>query len=125
MRALALIAGLIAVVASAGTIEDNIPDARYREYGETFALYTCRVFGMNTEGSVQMGTCTLLSPHWALTAAHVVGDLTDCTVLSESGLHRVDRIFVHREYVGDHGWHDIALIHVVKPFWSHQIPADD
>jgi len=122
MRALAIIAGLIAAVASAGTIEDNIPDARYREYGETFALYTCRVFGMNTEGSVQMGTCTLLSPHWALTAAHVVGDLTDCSVLSESGLHRVDRIFVHREYAGDHGWHDIALIHVAKPFALTKYP---
>lgn len=52
MRALAIIAGLTAMVAWAGTTEDGIADARYRAYGETFAPYTCRVLGMNTDGSL-------------------------------------------------------------------------
>ena len=46
MRALALLAGLVAVVASAGTIEDSLPDARYRQYGETF-IDTIKRVGFN------------------------------------------------------------------------------
>ena len=122
MRALALIAGLVAMVAQAGTIEDGIADARYRAYGETFAPYTCRVIGKNTEAQTQLGTCTLLAPHWALTAAHVVADMTECSVMTSTGLHRVDRVFVHKDYTGDHGWHDIALAHVVTPFTLAKFP---
>lgn len=115
MRALALIAAWSAVVA-AGTIEDGIPDSRYRAYGETFAAYTCRLVGENVDGKLQVGTCTLIAPHWALTAAHVVEDMTQCSVLTEAGLHRIDRVFSHVGYDGTFQRHDIALVHVVKPF---------
>lgn len=116
MRGLALIAGLVAMVAHAGTIEDTIPDARYREYGETFAAYTCRLQGRNTTGKPQVGTCTLIAPHWALTAAHVVEDMTECGVWTADGYHRIDRVFPYRDYVGKLAQHDIALVHVVRPF---------
>lgn len=116
MRALALIAGLVAVVASAGTIEDGIPDARYRAYGETFAAYTCRLVGKNAEGKTQVGTCTVIAPHWALTAAHVVADMATCEVVTATGRHPVDQTFKPREYTGGHGVADIALVHVAKPF---------
>jgi hypothetical protein len=116
MRGLALIAGLVAAVASAGTVEDTIPDARYREYGDKFAAYTCRLVGETAAGQFQVGSCTLLSPRWALTAAHVVADMAKCSVLTEAGLHRIDRVFAHRDYDGTFQRHDIALVHVVTPF---------
>jgi len=116
MRGLAIIAGLVAMVASAGTVEDTIPDTRYRQYGETFAAYTCQLGGMNTDGNPQVGTCTLIAPHWALTAAHVVRDMTACEVETAAGRHRIDRVFVHHEYAGVFAKHDIALVHVVRPF---------
>lgn len=116
MRGLALIAGLVAAVASAGTVEDTIPDARYRQYGETFAAYTCRLVGTNAAGKTQIGTCTLLSPHWALTAAHVVADMAECGVWTAAGYHRIDRVFAYKDYTGTFAEHDIALVHVVRPF---------
>jgi hypothetical protein len=116
MRGAALIAGLIAAVASAGTVEDTIPDARYRQYGETFAAYTCRLVGKNTDGNTQVGTCTLISPHWALTAAHVVRDMNDCGIWTAAGHHQIDRVFAYRDYAGKFAEHDIALVHVVRPF---------
>lgn len=126
MRALALLAGLIWVVASAGTIEDGIPDARYRQYGETFAEYTCRLVGKNTDGKVQVGTCTAIAPHWALTAAHVVADMTECGVWTVAGYHRIDRVFAYRDYTGTFAEHDIALVHVVRPFeLAHYPPLTD
>jgi hypothetical protein len=111
-----LIFFVLSSVALAGTIEDGIPDARYRAYGQTFEAYTCRIAGVSTTGDPLVGTCTLIAPHWALTAAHVVRDLTTASVRSSAGYHRVDRIFVYRDYKGDFGWHDIALVHVVQPF---------
>ena len=116
MRGLAFIAGLVAAVASAGTVEDTIPDSRYRQYGETFAAYTCRLVGLNTEGKTQVGTCTLIAPHWALTAAHVVQDMTECGIWTTAGYHRIDRVFAYRHYTGKFAEHDIALVHVVRPF---------
>ena len=111
-----LIFFVLSSVAAAGTIEDGIPDARYREYGEQFAAYTLRIIGQNTEGKLQVGTCTVIAPHWAITAAHVVEDLTECSVLTARQLHRIDRVFAHVGYDGTFQRHDIALVHVVKPF---------
>jgi hypothetical protein len=111
-----LIFFVLSSVAAAGTIEDTIPDARYREYGETFRRYTCRLTGTNTDGTPQAGTCILIAPHWALTAAHVVADLTTATVATDAGRHRVDRIFVYRDWDGTFAEHDIALVHVASPF---------
>jgi hypothetical protein len=122
MRALAIIAGLVAVVANAGTIDDAIPDSRYRAYGETYRPFTCRLAGFNVEGNPQVGTCTLIAPHWALTAAHVVQDMTTVGILSDAGYHRADRLFVHRDYDGTFAEHDIALVHVVKPFELAKYP---
>jgi hypothetical protein len=122
MRGLAFIAGLVAMVADAGTIEDTIPDSRYRAYGEQFAAYTCRLVGTNTKGEVQVGTCTLISPHWALTAAHVVEHLTSGGVMSDAGFHRIDRIFIHRDYNGTFAEHDIALVHVASRFEASFYP---
>lgn len=111
-----LIFFVLSSVALAGTIEDSIDDARYRQYGETFGSYTCRLVGTNTDGKFQVGTCTVIAPHWALTAAHVVEDMTACSVMAGDRLHRIDRVFAHRDYNGTFQRHDIALVHVVQPF---------
>ena len=116
MRWFLLLAALGTMVAVGGTIEDTIPDARYRAYGEQFAAYTCRLVGRNTDGNPQVGTCTLIAPHWALTAAHVVSDMTEMSVHTAVGGHRVDRVFVYHDYRGAFAEHDIALVHVVRPF---------
>ena len=122
MRGLWFVFAAWSAVVAAGTIDERIPDARYRQYGEQFASYTCRLVGRNTEGNPQVGTCTLVAPHWALTAAHVVSDMTEVSVLAADGLHRVDRVFVHRDYTGTFAQHDIALVHVARPFPNQWYP---
>jgi hypothetical protein len=109
-------------VAAAGTIEDGIPDARYLAYGSTFGAYTCRVIGVEVAGNPAHASCVLISPHFAITAAHVVGDMTTCEVLAGDGRHRVDRIWVHHEWAHDYGWHDIAIVHVSVPFTLAKYP---
>ena len=116
MRALALIAGLVAMVSNAGTIDDTIPDSRYREYGTTFAAFTKRLDGRGPDGKVAVGTCTLISPHWALTAAHVVVAMQSAVIESGDSKHHVTLMMRHGEYRGHHGEHDIALVRVSDPF---------
>jgi hypothetical protein len=122
MRRLWLVFAAWSAVVLAGTTDDAIPDARYRAYGESFRAYTCRLAGFNVEGKPQVGTCTLIAPHWALTAAHVVHDMTSIGVLSDAGYHRVDRVFVHVDWADVFAKHDIALVHVVTPFELKRYP---
>lgn len=121
MRA-ALLVIAMGSVAAAGTIADGVSDARYRAYGETFAGYTCRLVGKGEDGERQGGTCTLIAPHWAITAAHVVVGATESAVLTAAGEHPVDRFFTPPGYTGAFGEHDIALVHVARPFEADLYP---
>jgi len=116
MRRLLLIFFVSSSVAAGGTIEDTIPDSRYLDYGRTFGEHTCRITGVESTGRPAAASCVLISPHFALTAAHVVGDMTSCEIVTAGGRHRVDQIFVHGEWTGEYGLHDIALVHVADPF---------
>lgn len=122
MRGL-LIFLVVASSALAGTTDDAIGDARYREYGQTFAAYTLRIVGMQTDNRPAVATCTAIAPHWALTAAHVVEDMATCHVLSAGDdAHKVDRMVPHEGYAGQFQLHDIALVHVEKPFTLAKFP---
>jgi len=116
MRRLLLIFFALSSVAAGGTIEDTIPDSRYLDYGRTFGEHTCRITGVESTGRPAAASCVLISPHFALTAAHVVGDMTSCEIVTAGGRHRVDQIFTHGEWTGEYGLHDIALVHVADPF---------
>lgn len=112
---------VLASSACAGTIDDDIADARYREYGETFAPYTARIVGVQTDDSPAFATCTLVAPEWALTAAHVVEEMAHCCVVTGTAAHKIDRIVVHPEYVRIFA-DDIALVHVETPFALKRYP---
>ena len=107
----------------AGTIDESKGDARYLEYGATFGEYVVRVVGPNRDGVPLAGSGTMLAPHWVLTAAHVTSGMIAVDVATPHRRHRVDRVFQHRDYTGDYGWHDIAIIHVAEPFTARVYPA--
>lgn len=117
-----LIFALASVVASGGTIEDTISDARYRQYGQTFSPYTRPIRGVDKNGRTPHGTCVLISPHWALTAAHVTEDLVAAGITTDAGEHIVDKFVPHPDFKHDFGWHDIALVHVKTPFTLQRYP---
>lgn len=122
-RLLLLFFALSSVVAAGGTIEDTIPDSRYREYGSTFAAHTCLITGTEVAGNLVYASCVLIAPHWALTAAHVVSDMTTAQILADGRPHRIDRIYVHQEWRHEYGWHDIALVHTPNPLPPSKYPA--
>lgn len=113
-----------ASTASAATIDESIGDAAYVAYAERFAEWTGRLVGPDAKGVPTAGSCTLVAPHWALTAAHVVHEMTRCDVVIGDDRHRVDRVYAHRQWRSDdYGWHDIALVHVARPFSVQKYPT--
>lgn len=101
--------------ALAGTIEDTIPDARYREYGETFAHLTARIV-CKSGTTTPTGSCVLVSPCWALTAAHVLDGVESADVVTVGGRHVTDARIQHHGWRDRYAEHDIALVHVATPF---------
>jgi hypothetical protein len=109
----ALAAFLLGVPAAmAGTTDDAVPDARYIEYGSRFRDYTVRFSGRDDDGKYSEATATLLSPHWAITAAHVAVGVSGITLSNRL----VDRVVIHPDWDDDkNGFHDLALLHCDKP----------
>jgi len=113
----ALAAFLLGVPAAmAGTTDDAVPDARYVEYARGFATYTARFSGRDADAKINEATATLISPHWAITAAHVASGVSGITLTTGTTSRVVDRVVVHPEWdEGKHGWHDLALLHCDTP----------
>lgn len=119
LLAIAALAIAILAIVQAGTRDDAVPDHRYVDYAKDFAPYTVKVYAVTEDGSPSVGTATLLSDHWAITAAHIVHDAASATIDG----HPSTKIVVHPEF--DHdcmGCWDIALVKVDKPFGREYYP---
>lgn len=102
-------------VAAAGTIEDTIPDARYREYGEAFEPFTARLV-CRSGSTTPTGCCVPISPCWALTAAHVLDGAESADVVTVSGTHPTDARIAYHGWRDEYAEHDIAIVHVSRRF---------
>lgn len=123
MRAAILIVAMCSM-SVAGTTDDAVPDARYVEYGRAFSPYTCQISGLGADGRRASASCTLLSPVWAITAAHVVHGTTDILVTSGTLSRAVAAVVVHPEWAHDtHGLHDLALVRCDDPLELDFYPA--
>ena len=111
------IAFLLGVPAAmAGTTDDAVPDAKYIEYAKAFSSYTAKLRGKDADGRLNEATATLLGPHWAITAAHVVHGVDGISLSSGDKVRRVERVVIHPEWnEGEHGWNDIALLWCEQP----------
>ena len=120
----ALAAFLLGVPAAmAGTTDDAVPDARFLEYARSFAPYTAKVSCRDAEGMINEATATLIGPHWAITAAHVVHGVSGITLTTGAGSRPVGRVVIHPEWKDStHGWHDLALLHCETPATTDYYP---
>lgn len=112
---------LLAIVQTiAATRDEGVPDDEYIAYADDFSQYTVRVAAQTGDEISQAGTATLLSDHWAITAAHVVSSATGCVV----GGHVSSEIVIHPMFRPEAvGFFDIALIRVREPFGRRFYPT--
>ncbi len=125
------IASAVAIPAGAIIMRHDVPESRYRDFGEKFRGYIVQLAVPGSKAGAQPnlynGMGTLIGPHWVITAAHAAArfqpgrpdllDLQTHDVFVNGRGYRVAKAFVHPRFVppdpkGDDGGlpDDIALL---------------
>jgi S1-C subfamily serine protease len=109
---------LLAGVLSAGTRDPETPDETYVEFGKKFP-FVRRIRSREPNPADPMrvvtwyGSAVMIQPHWIVTAAHVVNNVADPTILSDDAdpvEYPLSHVISHPEFDdGRNGYYDIAL----------------
>lgn len=101
MRYLLLLIGMFLTSAiNAGTIDPNVDDNKYLEYG---ADHECvfRISGVEKSGKNFLGSCVLIRPRFILTAAHIAADVDKAFVHNGSNKEEVLLFIYPEDYVAN------------------------
>lgn len=109
-------------VSFAGTTDPNTPDEKYVEFGKQFPF----VVSLRNEIDCQKPECkkthkqfasaVVIKPNWIVTAAHVVKDARDNTVIIDDKEHPLTYVVWHKDFEGARiGFHDIAVGYMPNP----------
>lgn len=119
------LAALMVVLATSfsysGTIDPSVPDSKYVEYGKKF-VHVAKLKGIcnckKREREHEFhASAVIISPHWAVTAAHVVSTADDMVIVVGDKEYKVDKIIVHKDFEEEKvGHNDIALCHSEENF---------
>lgn len=99
----------------AGTIDPNTPDKLYIEYGSKFTNIA-KLCCINSDNQKACGSAVIISPHWIVTAAHIVDGSTSCKISIENKQYNLSKIICHENYKDSvFGQNDIALGYTEEP----------
>lgn len=92
-----------------GTIDPNINDNKYIEYGKRFKC-VAKLCGKSRDGKNYCASSVIIKPRWAITAAHVVNDIETCELTVEDKKVAIEKIIKHKDFkYEEFGEYDIAL----------------
>jgi hypothetical protein len=103
---------LFSSILFAGTIDPNTSDQKYIEYG---SKYKCvlRLHGKNRNNQDFFASAVAIKKNKILTAAHVVKDITECSVMVDNKSYKITKILCHEKFEEDNfGYYDIAMGHI-------------
>lgn len=94
----------------AGTIDPNTSDHKYIEYGNKF-VYIGLIIGSLETQEPYFGSCIALADNIVITAAHVLNNTTNHSILINQKNIQISKIVVHKNYnENKFGYYDIALV---------------
>lgn len=99
-----------------GTIDPNISDNKYIEYGKKFEC-VLKLCGVYKDGTLFCASAIAINDNWILTAAHVVENAKQAKVIDTSKKEYViDDIIIHPKYDQmELNGNDIAILHTDTP----------
>lgn len=102
---------------TAGTTHPSKKDEKYLEYGKQYkhvVELNCR----KAEGEqLYLASAVIISPNWALTAAHVVKDMNIAVIIKNKKEYNINKIIWHKDFKEEvFGTNDIALLYTKDDF---------
>jgi hypothetical protein len=96
-------------ISFAGTIDPNIPDSHYVEFGKKFD-YVGMICGKYKDGTSFCASGVVVQPRIILTAAHVVKECESCSItIADKKIH-IQKIIYHNDFKDNvFGYNDIAI----------------
>jgi len=104
-----------------GTIDPSVPDSKHVEYGKQF-VHVVKIKGVCNCKKRDMehnfhASAVIISPHWAVTAAHVVSSADDVIIVEGGKEYKISDIKIHKDFDKDKvGHNDIALCRSEEDF---------
>lgn len=99
-------------VCLSGTIDPNIPDHKYIEYGQKYKCVV-GICGSYKDNTLYCASAVIISPNWVLTAAHVVKESKTCFIKINEEKKIITKIVSHQDYDNNEfGYNDIALCYL-------------
>jgi hypothetical protein len=118
MRYLLILLILIcSLITHAGTIDPNIPDSKYIEYGKKYEC-VLKIRGLYADelNSAFAASCVLIDRYHILTAAHIVENSLTQHVIHNNKAYPCSIVAIHIGYKSSvFGKHDIALARLQRP----------
>jgi hypothetical protein len=105
--------------ALAGTRNPATPDENYVEFGEKFPFVVVLKAGdADNPAKLRVGSAVIIREHWILTAAHVVTQAQNISVVkTNNSVFPISHVVRHPEYKEDNvGYYDVALGYSPAPF---------
>lgn len=94
----------------AGTRDPSTPDEKYIEYGKKYKCVVRIINTMNDNKTKSFASAVIIKPRWALTAAHVIRDTVDNTIILDSNKEiLVQKTFIPEKFEKEFGSYDIAI----------------
>jgi hypothetical protein len=113
MKSLIFLLGVFLFLSNsfAGTIDPNVEDSKYVEYGSKFK-HTVRIICYDSNGQAA-GSAVIVDNNWIITAAHVVKNMKDHQIIVDDKKYNLDSVICHEKYSDNvFGYYDIAVGHI-------------
>lgn len=105
-----------------GSIDPNISDNKYIEYGKKFKC-VARLCGKSKDGKNYCASAVAINSKWAITAAHVVNEIDTCELVIDEKKINITKIIKHKDFKYENfGEYDIALCRVGKDLELESYP---
>jgi hypothetical protein len=114
MKYLILLLSVLCCVANAGTIDKNVPDHKYVEYGDKHPSVVKIEGNYDNEKSTYFyASAVIIKPRWFLTAAHVIKGSKNCRIVVGEKTIAADFVAHHALYQENvFGKYDIGIGHL-------------
>jgi hypothetical protein len=122
MKILTFLLGIFLFLSNsfAGTIDPNVEDSKYLEYGSKFK-HTVKIICYDDKGE-SSGSAVIVDDNWIITAAHIVKNMKNHHIIIDNKKYNLDFVICHEKYTDNvFGYYDIAIGHIketvnMKPY---------